>query len=88
MDNFGSQAFFYAVGIAMAVICLFALWRTTQRSALASADTADFVIMAPTPMSAALNPDLELGEIAIASETGAEAVQEGFEELVNDLENA
>lgn len=88
MDNFGSQAFFHAVGIAMAVICLFALWRTTQRSALASADTADFVIMAPTPMSAALNPDLELGEIAIASETGAEAVQESFEELVNDLENA
>ncbi|MBL6951484.1 MAG: MFS transporter [Alphaproteobacteria bacterium] len=87
MDIFGSQAFFHAVGIAMAMICLFALWRVTQRSALASADTSDFVIMAPTPMSAALNPELELTEIATANETDAEAVQESFEELVHDLEN-
>jgi len=87
MDNFGSQAFFHAVGIAMAVTCLFALWRSTQRSAVASADTSDFVIMAPTPMSAALNPDFVLAEIVTANETDAEAVQESFQELVDDLKN-
>ncbi len=87
MDKFGSQAFFHAIGISMALICLFAIWRSTQRSAIASEDTSDFVIMAPTPMSAALNPEFELEEIVTASETGADAVQESFEELVHDLEN-
>lgn len=87
MDIFGSQAFFHAIGIAMATICLFALWRATQRSPLASADTSGFVIMAPTPMSAALNPDFDLAEIVTANETDAEAVQESFQELVDDLEN-
>ncbi len=87
METFGSQAFFHAIGISMALIGLFAIWRTTQRSALASGDTSDFVIMAPTPMSAALNPEFELEEIVTASETDAEAVQESFEALVHDLEN-
>jgi MFS family permease len=87
MDTLGTQAFFYAIGTSMAFICLFALWRTTRRSAIASEDTSDFVIMAPTPMSAALNPEFELEEIVTANETDAEAVQESFEELVHDLEN-
>ena len=87
MDIFGAQAFFHAIGISMALICLFALWRSTQREAIASDDTSDFVIMAPTPMSAALNPEFELEEIATAGEADAGEIQESFEELVQDLEN-
>jgi hypothetical protein len=44
--------------------------------------------MAPTPMSAALNPDFELEEIIIASDAEAGAMQESFEELVEDLESS
>ncbi len=87
MEHLGSQAFFHTIAVSMALICLFALWRSTQREAIASEEVSDFVIMAPTPMSAALNSEFELDEIVTASEMDAEAVQESFEELVNDLEN-
>ena len=71
----------------MAVVCVFGLWRMTQRDAISSEDTSDFVVLAPTPMSAVLNPEIELEEIVTANEVDAEAVQESFEELVNDLAN-
>lgn len=54
---------------------------------MTSKDISDFIIMAPTAMSAALNPEFELDEIATASETNAAAVHESFEALVHDLEN-
>jgi hypothetical protein len=47
----------------------------------------DFVAMAPTPMSVAMNPDIELEEIVTASDTDADAVQESFAELVDDMES-
>ena len=87
MEQYGSQAFFYTIGISMAVVCVFGLWRMTQRDAISSEDTSDFVVLAPTPMSAVLNPEIELEEIVTANEVDAEAVQESFEELVNDLAN-
>ena len=71
----------------MAVVCVVGLWRMTQRDAISSEDTSDFVVLAPTPMSAVLNPEIELEEIVTANEVDAEAVQESFEELVNDLAN-
>lgn len=87
MDQFGTQAFFYTIGMSMAVVCVFGVWRMTQREAIASEDTSDFVVLAPTPMSAVLNPEIELEEIVTASEVDAEAVQESFEELVSELAN-
>lgn len=87
MTAFGAQAFFHTIGAAMALICLFALWRSTRRSPVAAGDTSGFVVLAPTPMSAAVNAEFEAQEIASAKQPGAGAVQESFEELVNDLEN-
>jgi MFS family permease len=87
MAALGPQWFFHAIGIAMVSLCLFAIWRSTQRGAMAGEEVGDFVIMAPTPMAAALNPDFELEEIVTASEAAAEEVQESFEELVQDLES-
>jgi MFS family permease len=88
MESLGQHWFFNTIGAAMAVLFLFGLWRTTQRAAVDSDEAGDFVIMAPTPMSAALNPDFELEEIVTASEIDREEIQESFEELVQDLESS
>lgn len=85
MDLVGPNGFYYANGAALTLICVFALWRSTQRDALSAEDQGDFVPMAPTPLSAALNPDLELQEIEAAAEVDKEAVVASFEELVDDL---
>jgi hypothetical protein len=39
-------------------------------------------------LAAVLNPDFELEEFVIASETDQEEIQERFEELVQDLESS
>ncbi|MBT3787150.1 MAG: MFS transporter [Alphaproteobacteria bacterium] len=85
MDVLGDQAFFQSIAISMALICIFGVWRSTQRQAIATEDTNDFVIMAPTPMSAVMNPEFELEELLAASEADAEEIQESFEDLVTEL---
>jgi len=85
MDYLGDQAFFQVIGLSLATLFFFGLWRVTQRQALAAEDTSDFVIMSPTPMSANLNPELELEEVLAASDVDAEDIQESFEELVTEL---
>ncbi|MBT5193050.1 MAG: MFS transporter [Rhodospirillaceae bacterium] len=87
METLGPEWFFRTIAIATGLLCLFAVWRSTQRAAVASEEVGDFVIMAPTPMAAVLNPDFELEEIVTASETDAGEIQESFEELVQDLDN-
>ena len=87
MDLAGPKGFFYTIAGAMALLCLFAIWRSLRREAVASEDMGDFVAMAPTPMSVAMNPDIELEEIVTASDTDADAVQESFAELVDDMES-
>jgi len=85
IDIFGPQAFFQINGAALALICVFALWRSTQRQAIALEDQGDFVAMAPTPISAALNPDFELEDIEAAASADKETVQASFAELAEDL---
>jgi len=85
MDTVGPHGFFLANGISLSMICLFALWRSTQREAVAREDQGDFVAMAPSPLSAVINPDLELEEIEAATDVDREAVYESFDELVEDL---
>jgi len=87
MDLAGPDGFFHTIAAAMALLCLFAVWRSLRREAVASEEMGDFVPLAPTPMSAVLNPDIELEEIVTASDTDAEAVQESFAELVEDMES-
>ncbi len=88
METLGAHWFFHTIGIAMVSLCLFAIWRSIRRGVVASEEVGDFVIMAPTPMAATLNPDIELKEIVTASEADAEEVQESFEELLQDLESS
>ena len=88
MEALGQQWFFYTIGFAMMALCLFALYRTTRRVPVASEDVGEFVVIAPTPMAAALNPDFGLEDIIAASETDVDEIQESFEELVQDLESS
>jgi MFS family permease len=85
MDLIGPQAFFQISGAALALVCVFAIWRSTQRQAMSREEQGDFVPMAPSPISAAFNPDLELEEIEAATEIDKETVAASFEELVEDL---
>ena len=87
MDALGQKWFFYTIAIAMGTLCLFALYRTTRRVSAVGEEASEFVVMAPTPMAANLNPDFELEEIVAASETAADEIQESFEELVQDLKD-
>ena len=85
MDYIGPPAFYQTIGASLALIAVFALWRSTQREAVAREDCGDFVVMAPTPISTTLNPELELEEIEAAANLDAGAVQASFAELAEDL---
>jgi len=85
MEYLGTEAFFFSISLSLGLIAVYSLWRSTQREAMAQKDMGDFVVMAPTPISASFNPDVELDEIEAASEVDAEAVQASFEELAEEL---
>ena len=67
-------------------VAVFALWRSTQRAEVDIAEQGDFVVMATSPLSVSLNPDVNLAEIEAAADEDAENIQSSFEDLVNDLE--
>lgn len=87
MDIFGPQAFYGSLGVMLSSVAVFALWRATQRVDAVIEEPGDFVVMAASPLSASLNPDVGLAEIEAAAEEEIEDIQSSFEELVNDLEN-
>ncbi|MFV0438822.1 MAG: MFS transporter [Desulfopila sp.] len=58
MDHFGPPAFYGTLGSLMLFIALFALYRLLVQSGVKD-ERGRFVVMANTPLSAALNPDLE-----------------------------
>ncbi len=88
MEMFGPQAFFYSIAMSLGLVAIYAMWRTTQREAVAQEDLGDFVIMAPTPTSVSFNPEVELEEIEAATEADAEEIQASFEELVEELSSS
>ena len=85
MEKFGPQGFYQVIGTVFGVILVVALWRSTQREALSIEDTDNFVPMAPSPISPALNPDVELEEIEAAAGEDKESIISSFEELVDEL---
>jgi len=85
MDRFGPQAFYHTNGIALSMVCVYAIWRATRREAISTEEAGDFVVMTPTPMSAVMNPDLELKEIEAAYDADIEEVHAEFDELASEL---
>lgn len=87
MDIFGPQAFYGSICIMLGSVAIFTLWRSTQRADVEIAEQGDFVVMATSPLSVSLNPEVNLAEMEAAAELDAEEIQSSFEELVNDLDN-
>ncbi len=86
MDYFDSVDFFYySIAVFLGIVAFYGLWRSTRRVAMAREDQGDFVVMAPTPISASFNPDVDLDQIEAAMEVDAEAVHASFEELADEL---
>jgi len=85
MDAMGPEGFYFTIGASLALVAVFALWRVTRRAAIPAEDQGDFVVMTPTPISAAMNPDAELEVIEAANISSAAAVEESFERLENEL---
>lgn len=86
MDIFGSEAFYGSLGAMLSVVGGFAMWRYTQRTDVEIDEQGEYVMMVASPMTAALNPDVELADIEAAVEEDAEDILASFEELVSDLE--
>jgi len=86
MDFVGPEGFYQSIGFALTLICLFAVWRATRRQAIDLEQQGEFVAVAPTPLSAAFNPELELAELQAATGADPESVQASFEELIEDLD--
>lgn len=85
MEYFGSSAFYFSIAASLGFIASYGLWRSTRRDAMAQEDQGDFVILAPTPISAAFHPDVDLDEIEAATEIDAHEVQSSFDELADEL---
>ena len=87
MDLLGPQAFYGSVGVMLSSVTVFAIWRSTQRVDVAIEQQSEFVVMAASPLSASLNPELALAEIEAAADEEIDNIQSSFEELVNELES-
>lgn len=86
MKYFGSSAFYGTIASTMFAVVIYTLWRSRQRDALQEEDLGDFVIMAPTPLSASLNLDVEEEAREEAYNEESEEVTASFEELAEELE--
>lgn len=89
MEILGPHAFYGSLGMMLCSVAVFALWRSTQRTEIEIEEQGEFVVMATTsPLTASLNPDVDLAELEAATDEETEDIQSSFEELVNDLESA
>ena len=79
MDLIGPTGFYLTNGIAVASIFVFAVWRNLTGREFVLEEQGEFSPLAPTPISAAINPDFELEEIESAGQAQSTDVQESFE---------
>ncbi len=85
MAKFGPEAFYGLIALMLVTVAVFALWRMTRRSAINAEDRGDFVVMATTPFSASLTPDVKMVEITAAAKADTEEVVNSFDELLEEL---
>ena len=72
----------------LSLVALYAFWRCTRRAGVPAEDRGEFVVMAPTPLSASLTLDVELEAVEAAIADDAGGVKASFEELTTSLRNA
>ena len=86
MDAFGPHAFYGSLGCMLSSVAVFTLWRATRRKQVVLEEQGEFVVLASTPLSVSLNPDLELNELEAAKDEDAEVIHSSFKVLANDLQ--
>ena len=87
MQLFGPSAFYLSMAVMLLSVVVYTMWRSTRRSDIPeNTDNGDFVAMAPTPLSAGLNFDVEEEDLEEAYNQAPEEVQASFEELTQELE--
>lgn len=87
MEFFGPSAFYLTIASMTTAVVAYTLWRSRQREIpVEVTEQGDFVVMAPTPLSAGLNFDVEEEVLEEAYNQAPEEVQASFEELTQELE--
>ncbi|WP_136795218.1 MULTISPECIES: MFS transporter [Desulfosediminicola] len=87
MDFYGPSAFYASLAVMMLFISIFAAYRSQRRGEVKD-ERGKFVVIAPTPLSASLNPEVELDELEAAMAEDGEQIKESFEELVEEMEQS
>lgn len=87
MDILGPQAFYGSIGVMLSSVAVFALWHSIKRIEAVAEEQGEFIVMAASPMSAALNPHIGMAEMEAAANEEPKNIKSSFEELVNNLEN-
>ena len=85
IDLLGPSGFFQINALVLGSIGIFALWRATQREAISGETVGDFTIIAPTPIGASLNPELNLKEIEAAGNIDIVEIEASLKDLVEGL---
>lgn len=85
MDHIGPSAYYGTMACTMFIVVAFTLWRSTRRAEQSEEDRGDFVLMASTPLSASLNPDIEMDVIEEAASEDWGEIEASFDDLVTEL---
>lgn len=88
MDMFGPQAFYGSICTMLTIITLFTLWRFAMTIPEKSDERGEFVVMASSPLSAALNPEVEMEDMEAAAAEDTDVMQSSFEELAEELKSS
>lgn len=86
METFGPQSFFVSIGIMLIAIGIFVVFQISISRELETMERGDFTVMVPTPLSAALNIDVELDEMTAAADEEEEDIKDSFDQLVQGLD--
>ncbi|MTI09458.1 MFS transporter [Curvivirga aplysinae] len=81
MEFWGDAFYLLTPGAAFTIIFVFALYRMTQRASIPVEEQADHVILSPNPLSAVLNPDVDVTEWQPEEDDQPDTVEELFEEF-------
>lgn len=85
MQTFGPSAFYLTIASMMGSVVAYTLWRSIRRSDIVETEHGDFVMMAPTPLSAGINLDVEEEIMEEAYSQDSAEIQASFEELTQEL---
>lgn len=87
MELIGTTALMLTSSICFGLIGIFAIWRMTRRASLPLAEQSDYVVMAPVPNAAAINPEVDWEDWDPEAEDQPDTVEELFEEFTSPDED-